>query len=78
MYGYQCEHCHGIVREHIVKREAFKHRNGFVILEDVPVGICDVCGYRYYHASLIHFVEEIATGRQAAQRTEQVPVAAVA
>ncbi len=75
MYGYKCEHCDGVVRERIVKREAFKHRNGFVILEDVPVGVCDTCGYRYYHSSLLHRVEEIATGKQAAARTEQVPVA---
>lgn len=78
MYGFKCEHCDGIVREHIVKREAFTHRNGFVILEDVPVGICDVCGYHYYHASLIHLVEEIASGRQSAKRMEQVPVAGFA
>ena len=76
MYGYKCEHCDGIVREHIVKREAFKHRHGFVILENVPIGICDNCGYHYYHSTLLHLVEEIATGKQAAQRTEQVPVAA--
>jgi YgiT-type zinc finger domain-containing protein len=78
MYGYRCEHCGGVVRECIVKREAFKHRNGFVILENVPIGVCDVCGDRYYHASLLHRVEEIASGKKEAQRTEQVPVAAFA
>ena len=78
MYGYKCEHCDGIVRERIVKREAFKHRSSFVILEDVPVGVCDTCGYRYYHSSLLHRVEEVATGTYAAERTEQVPVAVFA
>jgi len=78
VYGYKCEHCDGIVRERIVKREAFKHRSSFVILEDVPVGVCDTCGYRYYHSSLLHRVEEVATGKHAAERTEQVPVAVFA
>lgn len=75
MYDSPCSHCDGMVREKIVKREAFKHRLGFVILEDVPVGVCDQCGVRYYHASILHRVQDVATGRIAAQRSEMVPVA---
>jgi YgiT-type zinc finger domain-containing protein len=60
MYGYKCEYCDGIVQERVVEREAFKHRLGFVILENVPIGVCNKCGYRYYHSSLLHRVEEIA------------------
>ena len=60
MYGYKCEHCDGIVREKLVQREAFKHKKGFVILEDVPIGVCNTCGTRYYHASLLHRVAEVA------------------
>jgi YgiT-type zinc finger domain-containing protein len=74
MYGYKCEHCDGIVREKIVKRESFKHKDGFVILENVPIGVCDHCGTRYYHASLLRRVAEVAAGRVATQ-TELVPVA---
>lgn len=76
MYGYKCEFCDGTVRETIVDREAFKHARGFVILERVPVGICDTCGNRYYHASLLRRVEAIATGEATGDRTERVPVAA--
>jgi YgiT-type zinc finger domain-containing protein len=75
MYGYKCEYCSGAVREQRVKREAFKHKTGFVILEDVPVGVCDTCGYRYYHSSVLHRVEEIASGRTRPERTELIPVA---
>ena len=78
MYGYKCEYCDGIVREKLVDREAFKHRLGFVILENVPVGICDKCGNRYYHASLLHRVEELANHHKPANRTELVPVASFA
>ena len=77
MYGYRCEHCDGTVREKVVEREAFKHKNGFVILEDVPIGVCDGCGVRYYNASLLRRVAAIATGRADAERTEHVPVAHV-
>jgi YgiT-type zinc finger domain-containing protein len=74
MYGYQCEYCEGTVRSRIVKREAFKHRDGFVILENVAIGVCDNCGNRYYSADLIHAVHAVGTGEKAAERTEQIPV----
>ncbi|MBI4459085.1 MAG: YgiT-type zinc finger protein, partial [Acidobacteria bacterium] len=44
MYGYQCEYCEGTVRPKKVKREAFKHKKGFIILEDIVRGVCDECG----------------------------------
>jgi YgiT-type zinc finger domain-containing protein len=75
MYGYRCEYCDGTVQERIVEREAFKHRDGFVILENVPVGVCDKCGYRYYHSTLLHRVEQIAAKKESPARMGQVPVA---
>jgi YgiT-type zinc finger domain-containing protein len=74
MYGYQCEYCEGTVQPRTVKREAFKHRNGFVILEDVIIGVCDNCGNRYYSANILHGVHAVATGMRTAERTEQIPV----
>ena len=74
MYGYKCEYCDGMVKERLLKREAFKHRKGFVILENVPVGICDKCGYRYYHSSILHIVDEIAEGKRESEGIEPVPI----
>ena len=75
MYGYKCEYCKGTVKERLVKKEIFKHKTGFVMLEDVPVGICDKCGYRYYHSTILKRVEEIAKGKRTPERTEAIPVA---
>ena len=75
MYGYQCEYCEGIVQPKVVKCEAFKHKNGFVILENITIGVCDCCGNRYYSADILHAVHEIATGVKVPQRTEAVPIA---
>jgi YgiT-type zinc finger domain-containing protein len=74
MYGYRCEYCDGMVQPRFVEREAFKHKKGFVILENVTIGICDVCGNRYYSADILHTVHEIATGMRQPERTEPVPV----
>ena len=75
MYGYRCEYCEGTVQNRFVKREVFKHRDGFVILENVPIGVCDRCGNRYYSADILHTVHEVATGAKFPDRTEQIPVA---
>ena len=56
-------------------REAFKHKAGFVILEDVLIGVCDQCGNRYYSADTLKRVQAVATGKVRPERTEQVPVA---
>ena len=74
MYGYRCEYCEGTVQSRCVDREAFKHKNGFVILENVMVGVCDSCGNRYYTADILHAVHEIATGKRSPERTEEIPV----
>ncbi len=74
-FEYRCEYCDGTVREKVVEREAFKHKEGFVILEDVVIGVCDKCGNRYYSADILKRVEAIATGKIPPERTEEVPVA---
>ncbi|MGH7966711.1 MAG: YgiT-type zinc finger protein [Candidatus Binatia bacterium] len=73
-FGYRCEYCEGTVREKRVEREAFKHKLGFVILENVGIGVCDQCGNRYYRAETLKRVQAIASGKIPPERTEQVPV----
>ncbi len=74
MYGYPCELCKGAVQPKIVEREAFKHKKGFVILENITIGVCDSCGNRYYSAEILHTVHQIATGKLQPVRTEKIPV----
>ncbi len=74
MYDFTCEHCSGTVRPRRVAREALRHAGGFVILEDVPIGVCDKCGARYLDASVVRRVAGIGRGRSPSQRTIAVPV----
>ena len=73
-FGYSREWCDGTVHEKVFPREVFRHARGFVILEEVSVGVCDKCGRKYYAAQTLHRVEELALGRVQAERTEAVPV----
>jgi YgiT-type zinc finger domain-containing protein len=75
LFGYRCEYCDGIVKARRLDREAFKHKSGFVILEEVTIGVCDQCGNRYYSADVLKRVEAIATGKVKPKRTQRVPVA---
>ncbi len=75
MYGFACEHCGGMVRERRMEREALRHKGSFVILEDVPVGICDRCGARSFDASILRRVAEIGRGTTPSARTIEIPVA---
>jgi YgiT-type zinc finger domain-containing protein len=74
-FGYQCEYCKGTVRPKHIEREAFKHKSGFVILEDLVIGVCDTCGTRYFAAETIRRMNDVATGKVAPERQESVPVA---
>jgi YgiT-type zinc finger domain-containing protein len=74
VYDFQCEHCEGTVRERRVDREALRHKGSFVILEDVPIGVCDRCGARYFDASVLRRVAEIGRGTTPGVRTVEVPV----
>lgn len=74
MYDFACEHCKGTVRERRVTREALRHKGSFVILEDVPVGVCDSCGARYFDATILRRVAEIGRGSAPAGRTIEVPI----
>ena len=73
-YGYPCEYCSGTVQLRLVAREVFKHKLGFVMLENVVIGIGDECGNRYYSAEILHTVHEIATGKRKPERLESLPV----
>ncbi len=75
-FGYRCECRKGVVRPERVDREAFKHKRGFVILENAVIGVCDRCESRYYSAETLHRVHAIAIGEVAASRLGSVPVAA--
>lgn len=74
MYDFKCEHCDGMVRERRIDREALRHQGNFIILEDVPIGVCDQCGTRYYHASVLRRVAEIGRAVTPPLRTVEVPV----
>lgn len=75
MYDFSCEHCGGLVKERLVAQEALRHKGRFVILEGVPIGVCEKCGARYYDASVLRRVAEVGGGSTPPEQALEVPVA---
>ena len=68
-----CEHCGG----QIVERRVTLHRKskgGYVMIENVPAGVCRECGTRYYTANVLKSVQESIRGRRKADREICMPV----
>jgi YgiT-type zinc finger domain-containing protein len=71
--GERCEYCNGLVKEK--NRDLLQKIKGkYVVIENVPTGICTECGTRYYTANVLKSIEETLRGRQKATREVRVPV----
>jgi len=71
--GETCEYCGNRITEKRVTlhRRAKQH---YVLIEDVPAGVCTGCGTRYYAANVLKTIEESVKGRRKAGRRILVPV----
>lgn len=60
--GERCEYCNGLIVE---KRGDLTRQVGenYVLIENVPAGVCTECGTRYYAANVLKTVEETIRGR---------------
>ena len=68
-----CEYCGGT----IVEKKVTVHRSvkgDYVLIENVPAGICTQCGTRYYAANVLKMIEDSAHGKRKAEREVVVPV----
>ena len=71
--GEHCEYCGGVIIEKRVDLSR-KVKGQYILIENVPAGVCTECGTRYYTANVLKMVEEIARGRQEVKREILVPV----
>jgi YgiT-type zinc finger domain-containing protein len=74
MYDFPCEYCTGTVRERVLDREPINHHRGIVILEKVPIGVCDCCGAHYVAAPVLKRAEAILKATTPPTRTMTVPI----
>lgn len=71
--GETCEYCNG----KIVEKRVTLHRKvkgEYVLIENIPAGVCTKCGTRYYAANVLKTIEESVRGRRDIDRKILVPV----
>lgn len=71
--GETCEYCGGAIVERRISLHR-KIRKRYVLIENVPAGVCKECGTRYFAANVLKTVEESIHGRRVAKREVLVPV----
>ena len=71
--GERCEYCNGIIREKKMDLSR-KLKDKYILIENVPTGVCSECGTRYYSANVLKTIEETVSGRRKATREVRVPV----
>jgi HTH-type transcriptional regulator/antitoxin MqsA len=71
--GERCEYCNGDLAERKVDLSR-KVKGKYVLIENVPAGVCKKCGTRYYAANVLKTIEETIRGRRKAKREVLVPV----
>ncbi len=62
-----CEYCKGLIVEKIVDLPR-KVGQKYILIKNVPAGICKGCGTRYYTANVLKNIEMIIKGRRKAER----------
>lgn len=71
--GETCEYCGGpIIEKRVTLHREVQGR--YVLIENVPAGVCAECGTRYYAANVLKTIEESLRGRRQAEREVLVPV----
>jgi len=62
----RCEYCNGSIVEKIVDLPR-KVGERYVLIKNVPVGVCKKCGTRYYAANVLKTIESSICGRRKAE-----------
>ncbi len=71
--GEHCEYCDGPIIEKTVDLPR-KVGKGYVLIKNVPVGVCKDCGTRYFAANVLKIIEATIRGRRTAKKEICMPV----
>ena len=73
MNAFECEYCSGEIRPKKVTVN-YSYEGKLVIVKDVPVGVCQACGQRYYDAATLDQLDTLAKNSDTAPERISVPV----
>ena len=65
-----CSFCGGRVTERLLQKPCFWGDRLIAVIDNVPTGVCEQCGERYYKAHVLKAVEERLKERKHAKSLE--------
>lgn len=68
----KCDYCGGTVREKRVTVD-LRVKGKLFVFDNVPVGVCQKCGERYYRGPVLERLEELASHKELFKEKIQVP-----
>lgn len=71
---HPCHFCGGKVSEQKVTVDYRWGEELITVIKNVPAGVCEVCGEKYFKAQIIKAMEKTARSRRKPQGVLQVPV----
>jgi YgiT-type zinc finger domain-containing protein len=71
---HQCHFCGGQVSEQRVTVDYRWGEELVTVIRNVPAGVCEVCGEKYFKAAVVKAMEKTAQSRSKPKEVLQVPV----
>jgi YgiT-type zinc finger domain-containing protein len=71
---HKCHFCGGDVIEKRIKVDYRWGDDLIALIENVPVGLCQVCGEQYFKADIVKEMERLVRSREDPKRLIQVPL----
>lgn len=71
--GERCEYCEGLIVEKTVDMTR-KIGKRYVLIKQVPAGVCRECGTKYYTANVLKTIEARIHGRGKAEKKIEMSV----
>lgn len=70
-----CYYCGGRVMERRVQKVCTWGGRLIAVVDNVPAGVCEQCGERYYHSSVLKAIESMLAKQKKIARHIRVPLA---
>jgi YgiT-type zinc finger domain-containing protein len=71
---HNCHFCGGEVVEKRITVDYRWGENLIAIIEDVPTGICQVCGEQYFKAEIVKEMERLVCSKKKPKKIIEVPL----
>jgi YgiT-type zinc finger domain-containing protein len=69
----RCALCGGIVKDEVVTLD-LRVEGELVVIEDIPMGVCQHCGEKYISAKISKKIDNTLTQKSKAKKKLEVPV----